>query len=140
MPTVQTPSSPVSRGWLRGQASARRGADGHFYFDTSLNGTVIRMVFDTGATAVALRAEDAARAGINVNALEYSIRVNTANGVTTAAPVWLETLQVGDITLRRVLATVSRPGQLGVSLLGQSFMSKLEGYRFERDELTLQGR
>ena len=55
------------------------------------------------------------------------------------APIRLDSLQVGGITHRNVRATVSRPGRLGVSLLGQSFMSKLAGYRFEKDELVLQG-
>ena len=144
MPTVQTPTALVSRSmpiaWVR-QTSARRAQDGHYYFDTALNGASasIRMMFDTGATSVALRAEDAAQAGIDVSSLDYSITSHTANGTTTVAPVRLDSLQVGGITHRNVRATVSRPGRLGVSLLGQSFMSKLAGYRFEKDELVLQG-
>lgn len=144
MPTVQTPTALVSRSmpiaWVR-QTSARRAQDGHYYFDTALNGASasIRMMFDTGATSVALRAEDAAQAGIDVSSLDYSIISHTANGTTTVAPVRLDSLQVGGITHRNVRATVSRPGRLGVSLLGQSFMSKLAGYRFEKDELVLQG-
>lgn len=144
MPTVQTPTALVSRSmpiaWVR-QTSARRAQDGHYYFDTALNGasTSIRMMFDTGASTVALRAEDAARAGISIGSLDYSITSHTANGTTTVAPIRLDSLQVGGITHRNVAATVSRPGQLGVSLLGQSFMSKLAGYRFEKDELVLQG-
>lgn len=143
LPTGQAPSAAMTRPLpvppQGRQASARRAQDGQFYFDTALNGASIRMMFDTGASAISLRAEDAARAGIAVNALNYSITVNTANGTTTAAPVMLDTVRVGDVTRRNVLAIVSRPGQLGVSLLGQTFMSKLSGYRFERGELILQG-
>ena len=41
----------------------RRG-DGHFYADVEVNGVPISMLVDTGASAVALSAEDARRAGI----------------------------------------------------------------------------
>ena len=50
----------------------------------------------------------------------------------------LATLRVGDIVRRNVQAIVLRPGKLSVNLLGQSFMSRLKGYRFEDGELVLQ--
>ncbi len=121
------------------QASARRAADNHYYFDTVVSGMTVRMMFDTGAGMVTLRAEDAGRAGIAVNGLSYNVRLQTANGATEAALVMLDSLRVGDITRWNVPAWVSRPGKLHVSLLGQSFMGKLAGYRFERGELILQG-
>lgn len=120
------------------QATARRAADGQFYFETAVTGTGIRMMFDTGASVVALRAEDAARAGIAVNALDYSVVINTANGTSRAAPITLDVVRVGDIVRRDVAAIVLKPGRLGISLLGQSFMSKLSGYRYEGGELILQ--
>lgn len=120
------------------QATAQRAADGQFYFETAISGTGIRMMFDTGASLIALRAEDAVRAGIAVNALDYNIIINTANGTSRAAPVMLDMVRVGDIVRRNVAAMVLKPGRLGVSLLGQSFMSKLAGYRYERGELILQ--
>ena len=141
--TVQTSSAGVGRPLpippQGHQAIAKRQDNGHFFFDTAISGITVRMMFDTGASIVALRAEDAARAGIAVNGLNYSITINTANGTTTAAPVVLDTFRVGDITRYNVPAIVSRPGQLNISLLGQSFMSKLNGYRFEASELVLQG-
>ncbi len=121
------------------QVSAQRAVDSHFYFDTVVGSATVRMVFDTGASFVVLRAEDAARAGISVNGLDYNVRTQTANGTTEVALVMLDSLRVGEITRWNVSALVSRPGKLGVSLLGQSFMSKLAGYRFERGELILQG-
>ena len=120
------------------QAVAQRAADGQFYFETAVAGTGIRMMFDTGASLIALRAEDAVRAGIAVNALDYSIVISTANGTSRAAPVTLSLVRVGDIVRRDVAAMVLKPGRLGISLLGQSFMSKLAGYRYEKGELILQ--
>ena len=121
------------------QAAARRSDDGQFYFDTTVGSVPVRMVFDTGAGMVVLRSEDAARAGVPVNTLSYSVSIGTANGDTEAALVVLDTMRVGDITRRNVPAWVLRPGKLGISLLGQSFMAKLSSYRFEAGELTLRG-
>lgn len=143
LPTVQTPSAGVGRPLpmpLPGhQASSRREPNGYFFFDTAVNGMSVRMVFDTGASVVALRAEDAVRAGIAVNGLNYNGRTKTANGIAEVAYVVLDSLKIGDITRYNVPAIVSRPGVLFVSLLGQTFMSKLNGYRFEGNELILQG-
>ena len=143
LPTVYTPSVggggllPMAR---RGrQPSAKRERNGCFFFDTAVNGMTMRMMFDTGASFVTLTAEDAARAGIAASNLNYSAITKTANGTAEVAYVVLASLKVGDITRYKVPALVSRPGKLSTSLLGQSFMSKLNGYRFERDELILQG-
>lgn len=122
------------------QATARRAPDGQYYFDTAIGGGMgVRMMFDTGASLVMLRAEDASRAGIALAGLDYSYVIRTANGTTDAAPVLLDSLRVGEVTRWAVPALVSRPGKLPVSLLGQSFMSKLSSYRFERGELVLLG-
>jgi len=142
MPSAIAPSAAVTRPLPmppRGrQVSAQRAADGHYYFDVTVGSTVVRMMFDTGASSVSLRAEDAARAGIPVNSLNYNLRMQTANGSAEAASVMLDSVRVSDITRWNVGAIVARPGRQHISLLGQSFMSKLTGYRFERGELILQ--
>lgn len=143
MPPPTAPAMPVvnyPNATTRGdQTGATRGRDGHFYFDTTVNGVGVKMLFDTGASVIALRAEDAAKAGINVASLRYSISVMTANGRTDAAPVLIASLTVGNITRRNVPAHVSRPGALGVTLLGQSFMSLIAGYKVVGERLILQG-
>ncbi len=121
------------------QVSAQRAGNGNFYLDAAVNGITIHTVFDTGASWVALRAEDAGRIGIAVNGLTYNVPVNTANGTSYVAPVMLDTIQVGDIIVHNVVGAVSKPGTQTVTLLGQTFMSKLAGYRFEDGNLILQG-
>ncbi|HEY0205773.1 MAG TPA: TIGR02281 family clan AA aspartic protease [Acetobacteraceae bacterium] len=142
-PVVFAPSAGVGRPLPmpapNHQVSAQRAQNGHFYFDVAVNGITIHTVFDTGATQVALRAEDAGRIGIAVNGLTYSVPVNTANGISYVAPVMLDTMQVGDIIVHDVFGTVSKPGTQSVTLLGQSFMSKLAGYRVEDGALIMQG-
>jgi len=121
------------------QAVARRGGGGHFFFDTTVNGVHVPMMFDTGASQVNLRAEDAARLGIDVSALRYSGSARTANGTADVAPTIIATLTVGTITRRNVPALVGRPGKLDVNLLGQSFLARVAGYRLDGDKLVLTG-
>jgi aspartyl protease family protein len=120
-----------------GEAVAVRRPDGHYGFDARVNGAVVRMMFDTGASSIVLRAEDAAKVGLNPEKLEYRVPVSTANGRAMAAPVTLEAVTVGNITLKSVRALVARPGALQESLLGQSFLSRLSGYSVERNRLVL---
>ncbi len=120
-----------------GEAVAVRRQDGHYGFDARVNGAVVRMMFDTGASSIVLRAEDAAKVGLNPDKLEYRVPVSTANGRAMAAPVTLEAVTVGNITLKSVRALVARPGALQESLLGQSFLSRLSGYSVERNRLVL---
>lgn len=136
LPSVLTPSVPVGGE----EASATRGRDGSFGFDTETNGVHMPMVFDTGASLVVLRAEDARRAGLRPETLTYSAKMRTANGVAEAAPVVIESLTVGAITVRHVPGMVARQGALDTNLLGQSFMARLAGYDVQGNRLILRGR
>jgi aspartyl protease family protein len=116
----------------------RRGGD--FVIEARANGRPLLFVFDTGASSVVLRAEDARRIGIDVSKLAYLSVVSTANGVARAAETTIDSLSVGTITQRRVRALVAQPGALMQSLLGQSFLGKLDSYSVEKDRLVLRGR
>ena len=122
-----------------GEAIAVRRRDGHFAFETVINGQPLTMMFDTGASSVVLRAEDAARIGVDTARLAFSIPVSTANGRAMAAPYTIDTMKVGNITARRVRGLVARPGAMGESLLGQSFLDRLRGYNVEKNRLVLRG-
>ena len=135
MPMVQVPSHSSTR-----EAVAMRGSNGHFVINTFANGTNMPMLFDTGASSVVLRAEDAVRMGINVGSLNYSVKTQTANGDSVAAPVVISSLSIGDITVRDVPAVVVKPGQLFHNLLGQSFMMRLASHSVEGDRLTMRSR
>ena len=117
---------------------ARRSGNGMFALRAEINGTTLPMVFDTGASMVVIRAEDADRVGIDMNSLTYSGHVSTANGDTAVAPVTIDTLTIDGITRHKVKAIVSKPGQLRVNLLGQSFIARLAGYKLDGDKLILQ--
>ena len=53
------------------------------------------------------------------------MRVNTANGEGRAARVELTRVEVGDITVRDVVALVVPDDVLNVNLLGMSFLSRV---------------
>jgi aspartyl protease family protein len=117
----------------------RRRLDGHFTARAEVNGEPVTMIVDTGASTIVLKPEDAAKAGIDVKDLSYSVPVITANGRTQAARVRLKTVAIGPLDRRDVDALVAQPGALTESLLGMSFLSRLRSYEFSGDFLTLRG-
>ncbi|SDN02282.1 aspartyl protease family protein [Methylobacterium phyllostachyos] len=114
-----------------------RRADGDFRVDAEINGQVQPFLFDTGASSVVLTAENAAALALTPAASAFTARVSTANGITYAAPVQLDSLSVGTITERRVNAMVAKPGALAVNLLGQTFLTRLSSYEVRGDRLML---
>jgi aspartyl protease family protein len=104
----------------------RASQNGHYFASAEINGRPIDVMIDTGATIVALSWEDASRAGLFIRDRDYTQRVQTANGVGRIAPVTLDRVSIGPITVRNVPAAVSEPGALGTSLLGMSFLGRLQ--------------
>jgi aspartyl protease family protein len=122
---------------VRGTATFRAGRDGHFNVNAKINGADIRTVFDTGASAVVLTAQDAGRAGIDTQRLSFNVPVSTANGTGRAAIVRLDRIEVGGIERRNVRAFVAAPGALDRSLLGMSFLETLTRYSVSSNSLEL---
>ncbi|MEP3231749.1 MAG: TIGR02281 family clan AA aspartic protease [Hyphomicrobiales bacterium] len=114
------------------------GRNGHFFIDAKVNGSTIPFLIDTGASAVALSHEAGRDAGLDLSQEDYTVRVNTANGVIAAAPVTLDTIRYETIRLHNIRAFVMPKGALsGHSLLGNSFLSKLREFRIERGKLIM---
>jgi aspartyl protease family protein len=114
-----------------------RGADGHFHATAEVNGRAVRFLVDTGATLVVLSRRDAERAGIDPDRLLYVHPAETANGRVMNAAVTLERLRLGPFEDRDVPAMVAG-GELGVSLLGMSWLSRLARLRVEGDRMVLE--
>jgi aspartyl protease family protein len=119
------------------QVLLTRARGGHFASTVTVNGTSLSMLIDTGASSVVLSHQDAIRAGIDVDNLNYTITVRTANGSTTAAATRLSEVTLGSITRQNVSALVSRDGAMNGSLLGMSFLSSLQSMQMQGDQLTL---
>jgi aspartyl protease family protein len=130
------PGRPAAR--AHGVEIARR-RDGQFLIAIQINGAQVNTLFDTGASAVVLTQEDAKTAGLPLEVLAYSVAVDTANGRTRAAAVTLDRIVVGGIVERAVPALVAQPGGLRTSLLGMSFLNRLESFEVRGDRLVLRG-
>jgi aspartyl protease family protein len=117
---------------------ARTGA-GDFAIASEINGAHVHMVLDTGASSVVLTQEDAKAAGLPIALLDYTVSIDTANGRTRAAPVTLDRIAVGGLEERSVDALVVQPGQLQTSLLGMSFLNRLQSWQVVGDRLVLKG-
>jgi len=100
-----------------------RSPDGHFYLTLLVNGAPVQFMIDTGASAVVLRPDDAARAGIDTAGLAFTGRANTANGAIRTAPVRLAKVSLGAIEDRNLRAWVNE-GEMDQSLLGMSYLER----------------
>ncbi len=112
--------------------------NGHFNTEADINGRPVDVMIDTGATMVALSYEDAERAGLMLRDKDFTRAVSTANGIAHFAPVTLDRVSIGDITVRDVPAAVAERGRLNTSLLGMSFLSRLSGFDMRAGRLVLQ--
>src|SRR5262245_32026846 len=148
-----TPGAPSTRGMSRTaiaraklqpppppRQESQRAADtrvvvldntrGHFATEAQVDGRAVDFLVDTGASLVTLRASEAASLGYNPRDEDYRVRISTANGEGRAARIELETIEVGEITVRNVPAFVVADDALQVNLLGMSFLSRV---RFHHD-------
>ncbi|MCM8856418.1 MAG: TIGR02281 family clan AA aspartic protease [Candidatus Thiodiazotropha sp.] len=92
----------------------------------TINGLTVNFLVDTGATAVAMHANQAKRLGISYRLEGSPIYVSTANGTTPAYDVVLDRVQVGDITLRQIRGFVIDSNGPGRVLLGMSFLNRVK--------------
>lgn len=127
---AKTSSSPA------GPVKIRRASDSHFYADTDVQGTQIRMLVDSGASLVALTRRDAEAIGIDVDRLPVGGMAQTAGGQVPMRIVMLDSVEVDGIAVQNVEAAVV-DADMGVSLLGQSFLAKLDAVNIEGDMMTL---
>ena len=117
-------------------ASIAKGRDGHYWAEADVNGSRVRFLVDTGASAVALTPADAKRLGIATEKLDYTYKVVTASGQTRAAAVKLGQVSVAGARLDNVDALVIEDG-LESSLLGMSYLGRLASFEATRTALIL---
>jgi clan AA aspartic protease (TIGR02281 family) len=112
------------------------GVGGHFLIDAVVNGAPVDFLVDTGASNIVLTLADAERLGLQPETLRFSQRFATANGEVRGAPVVLREIRVGQFSLFDVPASVNE-APLRVSLLGMSFLERLNGYEVNGRRLIL---
>jgi aspartyl protease family protein len=139
LPNKHADRVPTGDGGAKGRViELRAGAHGHFHTSAEINGRSISLMVDTGASIVALTYEDAARAGITPRESEYTQRVSTANGIARVAPVMLDKVAIGDVVVRNVAAAIAEPGKLNTTLLGMSFLGRLNRVDMRAGRLILE--
>lgn len=118
-------------------AELRADARGHFVTTAWINGVETRALIDTGATAVALSDDEAARMGIRYIG-QPRVQIGTAGGVKAAFRVNLASVRIGGVTLTNVDAVVFEGGkeQLPITLIGMTFLNGVDMRRVG-DTLTL---
>jgi aspartyl protease family protein len=130
----ELPRKPVN---LLSMTELKAGEGGHYIVTASINGNDIRVIVDTGASAVALSYQDAERAGLHPRNLTYDVPVQTANGVGMAARVTLREVEIDTVRVDDVQGMVLQDGALNGTLLGMSFLGKLRSFQVENGRLIL---
>ncbi|MEJ2404329.1 MAG: TIGR02281 family clan AA aspartic protease [Candidatus Thiodiazotropha sp.] len=116
-----------------------RNQSGAYTTVGSINGRTVNFMVDTGATAVAMHANEARRLGISYRIKGDPIYVNTASGTARAYDVVLDRVKVGDITLNQVRGFVIETDGPPRVLLGMSFLNRVT-MQDQGDLLMLQQR
>jgi aspartyl protease family protein len=137
---AQSVAQPVRPSVSAGPRSIVLSPDsrGHFDVEGTVDGRRIRFMVDTGATLIALRESDAARLGIHPAQRDYTGRTSTANGIVPVAPVKLDMVEIGGVTVRNVAAVVMPDQGLRENLLGMSFLSRLGRFEYRQGRLVLE--
>jgi aspartyl protease family protein len=108
---------------------------GHVILEAAVNGASVRLLVDTGASLVTLTQADARAAGISSSELVFNHRASTANGPARMAAVRLREVRIGQLSIYDVPAAVME--HLNISLLGMSFLTRLQGYEMRDGKLTI---
>jgi len=130
-----TPSQSAAPGWADG-LTLTRADDGHFYADVAIDGQSTKMLIDTGASVIALTGEDAAALGITWDDAEVGQVARGASGPVMGVHTVLPLVELGGFMVEDVPALIIPEG-LFVSLLGQSFLSKIARVEMAGDQLVM---
>ena len=117
-----------------GTVTLERSSDGHFYADARVNGATVHFLIDTGASGIALTADDARRAGLAFDAGNTEVIGTGASGAVMGHWVELNRVELGLKSVNNAPAVILEAGDR--SLLGQSFLSKFGSVEI-RDNLMV---
>lgn len=106
---------------------------GHYVMSGSINDVEVDFLLDTGATDVAIPESIASQAGLPRGRRGQAI---TANGVVNTWRTTIDRLQLGEITLNDVRASITPSMGDGTILLGMSALRELE-FTQQGSQLTL---
>lgn len=99
----------------------QQGQSGHYMATGKINGESIRFIVDTGASDVAIPMNVAKKIGLPLGMKQTTI---TANGYGTAYDTAIKTIELGDIKLTNIEASVTEGLPDDIALLGMSFLGR----------------
>ena len=115
----------------------RRSIDGHYWANANIDGVDKRLLIDSGATLTVLSEQTAAEAGIEPVVSGFPVILQTAGGTMAAQRATIETLTIGNMTMRDVAAVIL-PGDSDLNVIGMNVLSRLHGWRVEQGVLILE--
>ena len=120
----------------QGQLVINISDDSHFYVKLLINKIPILFMIDTGASDIMLSINDANKIGINTRNLIFNRPYQTANGRSFGASIKLKEVEISGVKFKDIYASVNQ-GDMGVALLGMSFLRRFSKYEFFQDRLVL---
>lgn len=120
-----------------GAVRLKPDARGHYVAEFKMNGKTVTALVDTGASMVAINKTTARRLGINVLPADFKYEVSTANGTAKVAAAVIREIQIGRVRVRDVEAAVLEDKALDGTLLGMTFLKRLEGFSVTDGDLIL---
>lgn len=102
----------------------------------SINGLTVNFLVDTGATTIAMNEQQAKRIGLDYRVSGQPRYVSTASGIAQGFRIVLNSVKVGEIELLNVEAIVLSGSHPTSTLLGMSFLGRLQ-LTHEGDRLQL---
>ena len=137
----QASTNPASNGqansdWFAGDHTLTRRGDGHFYATSTIDGASVKMMVDTGASVIALTGDDARAIGLHWDDNEVRAIGRGASGDVYGVPTSLSEVEIGGM-VRNDVSAVIIPNGLDVSLLGQSYLSKIGNVEINGDTMVL---
>jgi aspartyl protease family protein len=114
------------------------GPAGGFFVMGQVNGQPVRFLVDTGSSDTVLSPADAQRVGVNMASLNFEHMAETANGTGYGALFTADNLTVGPIKLDSMPMVVNQ-APMSFSLLGMTFLRRLDSFRVRGRRLYLKG-
>ncbi len=112
---------------------------GGYFVIAKVNGQPVRFMIDTGASETVLSPDDARRIGLDPAKLDYRRAAETANGLGFGAPFTADRLELGTIQVQAMPMVVNQ-ADMSQSLLGMSFLNRLESFRLQGGRMYLKAR
>jgi aspartyl protease family protein len=114
-------------------------ARGAFVLNAKVNGEPVLFIVDTGATDTVLSPAAAERLGVDLKQADFRESAETANGMGYGAAFTANRLDVGPIAFANFPMIINK-APMTASLLGLSFLNRLESFEIRDRKLILKWR